>query len=71
LHQDDPEEITRVMPGAMFAAELARAAPNKPARDVAKDSAVRGMQRPPREDPFSDEDIDGAIEMIDDAAKAV
>jgi hypothetical protein len=62
LHQDDPEEITRVMPGAMFAAELARA----------KESAVRsGVQRAVHEDPFSEEDIDGAIVMIDDAAKAV
>jgi len=72
LHQDDHEEITRVMPGATFLPKPATAAPAKPGRDVPnKPGASRaGAQRPAREDPFADEATEGHIVMIDDAAKA-
>ena len=72
LHQDDHEEITRVMPGATFLPKPGTGAPAKPGRDVPnKPGASRaGAQRPAREDPFADEATEGHIVMIDDAVKA-
>jgi len=71
LHQDDPEEITRVMPGAAISAILASALPAK-ARDAAtRAQTPAGVHRLVREEPFDDAEIDSAIVMIDEAAKAI
>ena len=64
--------IARVMPGVTFPAKLGGGAPMKPTRDVTDESAARvAMQPPARNDRFDDEDIDGDIVLIDDAAKAI
>jgi hypothetical protein len=71
LHQDDPEEITRVMPGPPFMEKFA-GAPTKPGRDVPSKSTARiAAQRPTREDPFDDAPVEGDIVMIEDTAKAI
>lgn len=69
-HQDDPDEITRVLPGTTIAAALKGVvAPMKPAREAPPKTAPRatGGQRP--EDLFADDEIDAAIVQLDDAAK--
>jgi hypothetical protein len=71
-YQDEPEEITRVMPSPTFPDKLGAGAPTKPLRDAPPKSAARaGAQRPTREDPFDDAPVEGDIVMIEDTAKAI
>jgi hypothetical protein len=71
LHGEDPDEITRVMPGAAISAILASVAPAKAGRDAATKAQTPAGVRLVREDPFDDAEIDSAIVMIDEAAKAI
>lgn len=71
MYGDDPEEITRVMPGPPFM-EKVGSAPTKPHREVpAKSTARMAAQRPAREDPFDDSPVEGDIVIIEDTAKAI
>ena len=70
-YQDDPDEITRVMPSPALPSKLSNDAPPKPVRDVTGKIPMRtSAQRPARENPVVDEQVGADVAMSKDAAKA-